>query len=124
MPVDTFCGILGAAAGPSALFAIGLFLVGIPIARGAPEVAAVTAMKLIVHPLATWVFAVHVLDVAPEWTAVGVLMAALPTGANVFVLAQNYRLYEARGSAVILVSTVVSVVTLPALFTLGELWVP
>jgi len=121
VPVDRFCGILGAAAGPSALFAIGLFLVGIPIARGAPEVGAVTVMKLIIHPLLTWIFAAHVFDVSPEWTRVGVMMGAVPIGASAFVLAQNYGLYEERSSTAILVSTVVSVLTLSALFTLGEL---
>jgi len=124
IPVDRFCGILGAAAGPSALFAIGLFLVGIPIARGAPEVGVITAMKLIVHPLATWFFAAHVFDVPPQWTEVGVMMAAVPIGAAAFVVAQNYRLFEGRSSTAILVSTVVSVLTLSTLFTLGELWVP
>lgn len=121
IPIDRFCGILGAAAGPSALFAIGLFLVGIPIARGAPEVGVITVMKLIVHPLATWFFAAHVFSVSPEWTKVGIMMAAVPVGASAFVLAQNYRLYEQRSSTAILVSTVVSVLTLSALFTLGEL---
>ena len=45
-----------------------------------------------------------------------VIQAALPTGALTFVLAQRYGTYIQRATAVILISTVVSVVTLSALF--------
>ena len=44
------------------------------------------------------------------------IQAALPTGALTFVLAQRYGTYIQRATAVILISTVVSVVTLSALF--------
>jgi predicted permease len=44
--------------------------------------------------------------------------AALPTGSLVFVLAQQYGVYVERSTAAILVSTVLSVVTLFALFAL------
>jgi len=45
--VDSFTGILGAAAGPCALFAIGLFMVGKPRLEGRVEVGVMTATKLI-----------------------------------------------------------------------------
>jgi malonate transporter and related proteins len=47
-----------------------------------------------------------------------VILAALPTGALIFVLAQQYGIYVQRATSVILISTVVSVVTLSALFVL------
>jgi malonate transporter and related proteins len=43
-----------------------------------------------------------------------VIMAALPTGALAFVVAQQYRVYIERTSAVILFSTVISLATLSA----------
>ena len=55
--VATFCDIIGAAAPPAALFAMGLFMVGRSMRAGAREVAWLTALKLILHPLATWVLA-------------------------------------------------------------------
>jgi len=115
-PVETFCAILSPAAGPAALFAIGLFLVGKPIKRGFAEVAAMTGFKLIVHPLITWWCITSLVDLDPLWTAVGVLTAALPAGANCFVIAQNYGLYVHRTSAAILVSTIVAVITVSLLF--------
>jgi hypothetical protein len=45
-------------------------------------------------------------------------LSALPTGSLVFVLAQQYGVYVERSTAAILVSTILSVVTLFALFAL------
>jgi predicted permease len=44
-------------------------------------------------------------------------MAALPTGANIFILARRYDLYLDRTSAVILISTIASLLTLSVLFS-------
>lgn len=115
-PVANFCSILSAAAGPSALFAIGLFLVGKPLLHGFPEIASISVFKLLIHPLIAWVFFVYVFDVEPLWLAVGMLMSALPAGALCFVVAQNYNVYVQRTSAAILFSTIVAVVTLSVLF--------
>lgn len=117
-PIDTFCNILGAAAGPCALFAIGLFLVGKPLRRGLGEVGAMLGFKLVVHPLVTWWLAFRVFDVEPLWATVAVVMAALPAGANCFVLASRYGVYVQRASSAILLSTVAAVVTVSLLFSL------
>ncbi len=114
--VETFCSILSGAAGPSALFAIGLFMVGKPLLHGFAEVSSVSFIKLLIHPLITWALFVYAVDVDPLWQAVGILMAALPAGALCFVVAQNYNVYVQRTSAAILFSTLVAVITLSALF--------
>ena len=49
------------------------------------------------------------------WAVSAVLLAALPTGALVFVTAQANGVYVQRASAGIVMSTVFSVVTLSAL---------
>jgi predicted permease len=110
--LDKFCTLLGAAAGPCALFAIGLFLVGKPITQGMAEVSTGTLIKLIVQPAITWLLIAYVFAVPPLWAAVAVLMAATPTGAGSFVLAQQYNLYVQRTSSVILLSTIGSVLTI------------
>lgn len=115
-PVANFSSILSAAAGPSALFAIGLFMVGKPLFHGFAETSSVTFIKLFIHPAITWVLFMFVFDVEPLWQAVGMLMAALPAGALCFVVAQNYNIYVQRTSASILVSTIVAVLTLSVLF--------
>jgi malonate transporter len=118
-PVATFCDLLGAAAGPSALFAIGLFLATRSIkalmgGRRAVEVTWLMVLKLIGQPLATWWLA-GLIGLDPFWSDAAVILAALPTGALVFVLASQYGLYVERASAIILASTVASVVTLSAI---------
>jgi malonate transporter and related proteins len=77
-----------------------------------------------VHPLITYVFFMYVFDVEPLWRAVGILMAALPAGALCFVVAQNYNVYVQRTSAAILLSTIVAVLTLSALFLSPVMQVP
>lgn len=117
-PVDTFCRILGAAAGPCALFAIGLFLVGKPISEGIGEVALMTILKLIALPVITWVLIQTVFPMDPLWSTVCILMSALPMGAGTFVLASRYNLYVSRTSTATLASTVLSVISLSIFFSL------
>lgn len=118
VPVDGYLGILGAAAAPCALFSIGLFLVGKPLREGLGEVGVMTATKLLVQPLLTALMVFVVFTTDPLWAKVAVLMAALPTGAGSFVLAQAYGLYVQRTSSVILISTVLSVATISIFFLL------
>ncbi len=117
-PIATFGDLLAASAGPCALFAVGLFIASRPLdtlvsGRKAVESAWLVAIKLIVHPLAAWLIAIA-LDMDAFWTASVVILSALPTGALAFVVAQQYRVYIERTSAVILASTVLSLVTLSA----------
>lgn len=114
----TFCDLLGATAGPCALFAIGLFMVGKKLRQGLGEVLWVTLLKLVAQPLITWWLAYEVLHLEPIYAASAVIMAALPTGSLSFVLAQRYQVYIERATSVILVSTVFSVATLSALFVI------
>ncbi len=115
-PIETFTGILGAAAGPCALFSIGLFLVGKPLIEGSMEVASMTFAKLILHPLLT-AFAILVLfPTDPLWATVAIMSAALPIGSGPFVLAQAQGIYVRRTSTVMLVTTVLSVVTISVFF--------
>jgi len=115
-PVDTFLGIIGPAAGPCALFAIGLFLVGKPVAEGFGEVAWMTVLKLCVNPLVAWGLIVAVFPMEPLWAAVCILMSALPIGAGSFVLASQYGIYTARTSSATLLTTVLAIVSLSVFF--------
>ena len=112
LPLQTFCDILGAAAGPAALFAIGLFLAGTSLSHGLLEVSWLVVLKLLIQPAITWFLAFRVFTLDPVWAAAAVVQSSLPTGALVFVLAQQYGVYVLRSPAVIMLSTVVSVFTL------------
>jgi len=119
-PFETLVKTLAAAASPCALFALGLFMVGKPITRGLPEVSWLAFAKLILHPLVAWLIAVYVFSL-PDYTVRAlVLVAAMPTGALVFVVAQRYNVFVQRGSAAVLVSTVISILTISALMILYD----
>lgn len=111
-PLVRFCEILGASAGPCALFAIGLFMVGKSFTADLFEVLIVVALKLLLMPLIAYWLAFDVFALERFWAEATVILSALPTGALVFVLAQQYEVYVQRATAAIMISTVLSVVTL------------
>lgn len=119
-PFETLVRTLAAAASPCALFALGLFMVGKPITRGLPEVSWLAFAKLILHPVLAWLIAARLLELPPETVRALVLIAAMPTGALVFVVAQRYNVFVQRGSAAVLVSTMISVFTISALMILYD----
>jgi predicted permease len=113
-PMNAFLEILGAAATPGALFAIGASLATKSAER--IEVSGwLSFAKLVLHPLAVGFAVFFVLPVEDEFAAgIAVASAALPTAGNVYILAQHYGVAPARASATILISTVFSILTVPA----------
>lgn len=114
-PVEKWFDLLGAAAAPCALFAIGLFLSDKSIKSGLAEAGLATLIKLGVQPLMA--AAVLPLFVDPRGMAakVALLMASLPTAANAFVLAKQFNLSVEQNTASVLLSTGFSVITVSAL---------
>jgi len=111
LPVERFATLLAAAAGPCALFAIGLFVSQLSIRAGIAASWPSTILKLALHPLLMALFAFYLLPVDAFWAKVGVVCASLPLGATAFVLAQRYKLLEAETSTGAVLSTAVSVLT-------------
>lgn len=111
-PVDDFMTLLGAAATPCALFAIGASLADKRVER----LGIVTWLcfgKLVLHPALVGVAALLVFGVDPFMAGVMIAAAALPVAGNVFILAQQYQVGPARVSAAILISTIISIATIP-----------
>ena len=118
VPVERFLGLLSAAAGPCALFAIGLFVSQLSIRQGFAASWPTTALKLVAHPALMALLAYYLLPLDPFWAKVSVVCASLPLGATAFVLAQRYRLLEAETSTGAVLSTAVSVITVSLVMTL------
>jgi len=110
VPLNEFLSLLGAAATPGALFAIGASLAS----KSAERVSIagwLSFCKLVLHPLFV-AFACFVLfKVEPYQAMVIISAAALPVAGNVYILAQHYSVSPQRVSATILVSTALSIVT-------------
>ncbi|MEY4982214.1 MAG: hypothetical protein RIR62_480 [Pseudomonadota bacterium] len=120
VPVQEFMTLLGAAATPCALFAIGASLAGRRPDR--PLLAGwLSFAKLVLHPAAVAVAALAVFDVEPFAAGVMIAAAALPVAGNVFILAQHYGVAPQRVSTAILISTAFSVLTVTAVIALLEM---
>ena len=109
---NDFLTLLGAAATPGALFAIGASLADKTIER--PRIVGWLSFgKLALHPALTAFAALVLFGVEPQVAGVLIAAAALPVAGNVFILAQHYNTGVARVSATILVSTLISIATVP-----------
>ncbi|PIV76473.1 MAG: malate transporter [Rhodobacteraceae bacterium CG17_big_fil_post_rev_8_21_14_2_50_65_11] len=109
-PANEFLAILGAAATPGALFAIGASLAGKSAER--MSVAGwLSFCKLVLHPAAVALAALVIFPVEPFQAAVMISAASLPVAGNVYMLAQHYGVAPHRVSAAILISTALSILT-------------
>ncbi len=111
-PVDGAAEILGTAAVPCALFAMGASLAAFPLRGDLSPALLVVALKLVVHPLAVWVLAVPVMGLEGIWVPVAVTMAAMPSGVNAYLFAARYEAAEGVAARAVFVSTAASIVTI------------
>lgn len=116
-PVTEMLTLLGAAATPGALFAIGASLASKSAERLSVAVW-LSFAKLILHPAAVAVMALVFFSVDAFSAKVMIATAALPVAGNVFILAQHYGVAPMRVSATILVSTAVSIFTVAGVIAL------
>ncbi|MDO6682482.1 MULTISPECIES: AEC family transporter [unclassified Oceanobacter] len=117
--VFNFCDMLGDAAGPCALFSLGLFLVGKPLFGDISAISTTALLKLLGQPLLTWFLASYVFSLSPLWTSVAILMASTPTGAGSFVLAQKYNIFVQETSTTIIWTSMVSLFTISWVLSSG-----
>ena len=107
---NEFLSILGAAATPGALFAIGASL-ATKSAERMSVAGWLSFCKLVLHPAAVALAALVLFPVAGFDAAVMIAAASLPVAGNVYILAQHYGVAPHRVSASILISTALSIVT-------------
>lgn len=120
--VARFADFLGAAAGPSALFALGLGLAQLDAAklRDLGRVFAILpliAIKVLLQPLVTLLAGLYLfgMELRDLWFVCAVVMAAQPIGAGVFVFAAKYDYFEDETTIAIIASLLVTLITLPLL---------
>ncbi|GAA2381006.1 AEC family transporter [Dactylosporangium salmoneum] len=114
--------LLGRAAVPTALVALGLSLVPRELPGGEPrrpaEVVLSVLLKSVVQPAVCWVLAGPVLGLHGAALLGAVLCAALPTAQNTFVFARAYDVDGTFARDVIVASTALSMATLTIAATL------
>lgn len=124
-PVDKLLELLMGAAAPCALFAMGVTIAIRPTGRFPAVIPVLISIKLLLHPLLVYVFLSIAGDFEPVWVYTAVLLAALPTATNVFVIAQQNGVWAERASSVILLSTGASIFTVTGLiYLINSGWLP
>ncbi|MFC0269096.1 AEC family transporter [Kushneria aurantia] len=119
--IESFARFLGNAAGPTALFALGLGLARLNVrehmnATVGKTVLPMIVLKLFVQPAITFGTAVYLFGMGQEqgiWLAAAVVMAAQPIGAGVYVFAKKYDYQQDVISLSIIVSLLLALVTIP-----------
>jgi malonate transporter and related proteins len=116
-PLNDFLVILGGAATPGALFAIGASLASKSAER--VEIALwLSFCKLTLHPAFVAIAVLFLFPLDRFSATVVISAAALPVAGNVFMLAQHYGIAPHRVSAAILLSTVASILSVPVIIAL------
>ena len=118
VPLARLLDSLAGAAAPCALFAMGVTLALRPIRRLPSSIIPITLLKLVLHPAICLVVLSLMGDFSPIWVYSAVLLAALPSATNVFVIAQQYGVWVERASASVLITTVASLITVTGLLYL------
>ena len=121
-PVDRFLELLGSAAIPVALIAVGGRLAHIAWRSNLGAAVYISAFKLIVMPALVYGLAQHVFALPPLFVATTTVLAAMPTGVFTAVFAARYQAAEAEASSTIVVSTVLGAATIAVWLSLfGDL---
>ena len=115
--IDMPLGMLGQAAAPLALVALGMSLADYGLRQGWQLGACICALKLLVQPAVVWLLA-RAIGLPELETAVVVLLAALPVGFNVYLMARQFGSLEGPIAASTVVSTGFAAVTVPLVLSL------
>ncbi len=115
--LDRTLALVAQAAVPLSLIALGMGLGEQAVRAGWRVSAAIAAIKLLVQPAAVWAIA-RAVGLSPGETVAVVLLAALPVGANVYLMARQFRALEGPVAASLVLSTALAAVTTPLLLAI------
>ncbi|MEQ8935243.1 MAG: AEC family transporter [Amphiplicatus sp.] len=120
-PARAFFDILGRAAGPTALFSLGLFLATQkmpPLRESAGKIVSIALVKMALLPALTLLLlaAFGVRD--QHYVAAAALFTVTPTAVGAFVMASQYGFYTRETVAAIAATTALSILTISAVLVL------
>jgi len=115
--VDGTLAMIGQAAVPLSLIALGMGLAEFGIREGWRESAAITVLKLGAQPLTVYGLALA-LKLPPVETAAVVMLAALPVGANVYLMSRHFGVLSGAIASSIVLTTALAAVTTPLTLSL------
>jgi predicted permease len=115
--VDQTLALMSDAAVPLSLIALGMGLGMYDIREGWQISASITMLKLALQPAAVWLLA-RALALPPLETQAIVMLAALPVGANVYLMSRQFNTLGGPVAASLVLSTGLAAATVPFILTL------
>jgi malonate transporter and related proteins len=109
--------LISQAAVPLSLIALGMGLAEYRIREGWRESAAICAVKLVAQPLTVFAIA-RWLMLGQLETQVVVMLAALPVGANVYLMSRQFNTLGGPVASSLVISTAISAITTPTILAL------
>ena len=116
--VDRTLELVALAAAPLSLIVLGMGLAEFHVRDGWRASVAVAVLKLVALPIVVLGLA-RVLALPPLETQSVVMLAALPIGANVYLMAKQFATQEGTIAASLVISTALAAVTTPLLIALA-----
>ncbi len=120
-----FSNFLGLAAGPTALFALGLGVAKLKIvehldASKLLKIFPIVFIKILIQPLVTFFVAYYIFEMSLDdvYFKTAIIMSALPIGAGVYVFATKYNYYKQESSIAIILSLIITLGSLTYLLNL------
>jgi hypothetical protein len=120
-PVATIVDRIADIASTLALLALGIGLRKYGVSGNARAAIVLTFLKLIAMPAIALLVVLFVVPLPPIWAKVVVIVAACPSGSNVYVVASRFRTGEALASNTIVLTTALSVVSVTFWLAVVEL---
>ena len=115
--IDVPLAMVGQAATPMALIALGMGLAEYGVRAGWQISVAITAVKLLVQPLFVWMLA-RLLGLPAMETQVVVLLSSMAIGANVYLMSRQFKVLEGPVASSLVLSTGLAAITTPLALTL------
>ena len=120
--LETFIHTLGFSMAPCALFSVGLGLKKFSIKGNLLDVGLITFVKLIITPAISIIIAM-LLGVSGFYSVALVIFSTAPTAKLIYVYAKKYRVYEKEVAAIISLTTILSILSIPLYIYISKiLW--
>ena len=115
--VDAPLSMLGQTTAPMSLLVLGMGLAEYPIRDGWRQSLSICFMKLAIQPLVVWLLA-RAIGLPALETQVVVLLASMAVGANVYLMARQFKVMEGPVASSLVLSTILAAFTTPVILTL------
>lgn len=121
-PMATIVDKIGSVAGTLALLALGLGLRKFGVMGNVGAALALSMLKLLAMPAIAFLVVVFIVPLPPLWAKVAVIVAACPSGSNVYVVAARFRTGEGLASSTIVLAIAMSVLSIAFWLNVVDWW--